>query len=254
MAPRFTKCRTPLAAVLALLAAASNARAGPLEDALARADAAWPERDQPGKLEVVRAALDEAERAAAGDPDVGWRRARLLFWISDDLAIAKEEKSRLGKECWEIADRVAAARPAEVRGWFYGAACIGNYSLGIGILRALMQGLEPKFKERLAKAEAIDPAFDGGAVFLSWGRFWYELPWPKYDAEASERSLRRSLRVNPKNLRARVYLAELFLKEDHPREARAMLEAAASQPVGAYDPPEERRMLARARELLAQMR
>ncbi|HEY7726288.1 MAG TPA: hypothetical protein VH880_13205 [Anaeromyxobacteraceae bacterium] len=243
-----------MAAVAVLLAAAGAARAGPLEDALARADAAWPERDQPGKLEAIRTALDEAEGAAPGDPGVAWRRARLLFWISDDLAIAREEKSRLGKDCWEIADRVAAARPADVRGWFYGAVCIGNYSLGMGILRALMQGLEPKFKERLAKAEAIDPAFDGGAVFVSWGRFWYELPWPKYDAEASERALRRSLRFNPMNQRSRVYLAELFLKEDHPREARALLEAAVAQPVGAYDPPEERRMLARAKEILAQMR
>ena len=62
---------------------------------------------------------------------------------------------------------------------------MGNYALGIGMLRALREGLEGKFKDRLSRAEKIDRSFQGGAIQTAWGRFWYELPWPKRDARKS---------------------------------------------------------------------
>jgi len=240
-----------LAGLALLLAALPAAAEEPLEALLQKADALYALRDQPGKQEEIQALLDEAAQRAPGDYAVLWRRAQLLFWISDDLKLAKEEKSRIGKSCWDEAEKAAAARPGAVEGWFVASGCIGNHSLGMGILRALTQGLEGKFKDRLSRAEAIDPTYSNGGVPLSWGRFYYELPWPKYDAEKSELHLRRALRLNARNVRALVYLAELYLKEDHPREARAMLERAVAHEPGAYDAPEERRWQARARELLS---
>jgi cytochrome c-type biogenesis protein CcmH/NrfG len=114
-----------------------------------------------------------------------------------------------------------------------------------------MQGMEGKFRVRLSRAEALDQAFENGAVHTAWGRFYYELPWPKYDAERSEERLRAALKMNPANVRARVYLAELFRKEGKPEKARALLEEAVAREPGAYDRPEERRWQERARELLA---
>jgi tetratricopeptide (TPR) repeat protein len=218
---------------------------------LARVDAAWPERDQPGRLDAIRADLESAAKAAPDDYGVLWRRARLLFWMADDPAISKAEKSRLGKECWELADRATALRPDGVEGWFYASAGAGNYSLGIGILSALAQGLEGKYKERLSRAEALDPKFNDGAIPTSWGRFWYELPWPKYSFRKSEKAFQKALETNPKNVRALVYLAELYRKEDQDDDARKLLERAAALEPGAYDAPEERRMQVRARELLS---
>jgi len=240
-----------LAGLALLLAAFPSAADEPLEAILGKADALYAVRDQPGKQEEIRTLLDEAAKAAPDDYAVLWRRAQLLFWISDDLELPKDEKSRIGKECWDVAEKAAAARPAAVEGWFVASGCIGNYSLGMGILKALTKGLEGKFKDRLSRAEAIDPAYSNGGVPLSWGRFYYELPWPKYDAEKSEIHLRKALRQNAKNVRALVYLAELYLKEDHPREARTMLERAVAHEPGAYDAPEERRWQARARVLLS---
>lgn len=237
---------------LALLAAALPAAGEePVASLLQKADSLYAVRDQPGKQEEIQGLLDEAAKLSPDDYGVLWRRAQLLFWISDDLALAKDEKSRIGKECWDLAEKAAAAKPGGVEGWFVASGCIGNYSLGMGVLKALTKGLEGKFKDRLSKAEAIDPAHSNGAVPLSWGRLYYELPWPKYDAEKSEMQLRRALRMNAKNVRALVYLAELYLKEDHPKEARAMLERALAHEPGAYDAPEERRWQARARELLS---
>ncbi|MFL5302401.1 MAG: tetratricopeptide repeat protein [Anaeromyxobacteraceae bacterium] len=243
-----------LALVLLSIPAMARAQApsADVKAALARADAAWPERDQPGKLEAMRTDLEAAERAAPDDYGVLWRLSRLYFWLSDDLALPDAEKSKLGKKGWELGDRATAANPNGVEGWFYAVGGMGNYSLGIGILNALSQGIEGKFKERLSKAEAIDPGFNAGGIANAWGRFYYKLPWPKYDAKKSESSLRKAIKTNPDNVRARVYLAELYQKENHPKEARKLLEEAIAHEPGRYDAPEERRYQQRAKELLAQ--
>lgn len=218
---------------------------------VAEADAAWPRRDEAGAIEAIREKLAAAERAAPEDYEVLWRQARLHFWLADDPRLAKREKSRLGKIAWEYGDRATRANPERVEGWNYAAAGVGNYALGIGIFAALRQGIEGEFKERLSRAERIDPEFEGGAIQTAWGRFWYELPWPKYSASRSRKALQEALRKNPDNVRARVYLADLGFKQDEPERARAELEKAVAHPPGRYDAPEERRWQDVARSMLA---
>lgn len=216
---------------------------------LADVDAAWPERDRPGKFEEIKAKLDEAEKLAPKDYGVLWRISRWYFWASDDPKQSDDEKSRIGKLGWEYGDRAVEANPGAVEGWFYATAGVGNYSLGLGVLSALAQGIDKKFLSRLRRAEQLDPNYDSGGVDTTWGRYYYELPWPLYDAEKCEEWLRKALRKNPKNVRAKVYLAELFFKEEYRSRGRAQLEEALALVPGGYDPPEERRYLARAREL-----
>jgi tetratricopeptide (TPR) repeat protein len=220
----------------------------------ARVDAAWKERDQPGRLEEARAALEQAQKLAPDDYGVLWRLAQLDFWLSDDPTLGDDEKSRIGKQAWEYGDRAAAVNPKGVEGWYFAAVGMGNYSLGIGILKALGQGIEGKFRERLSKAEAIDPNFYSGGIWNAWGRFYYKLPWPKYDARKSEQMLQKALKVNPANVRGRIFLAELYKKEGHPKEARKLLEEALAREPGSYDAPEERRSQKQARELLDEMK
>jgi len=221
---------------------------------LAQVDDDYRHRDEPGRLEEMAARLDEAERLAPGDYGVLWRQARRYFWISDDPKIADAEKSKIGKTAWAYADRATAANPKGVEGWYFAATGMGNYSLGIGIFRALGEGIEGKFRDRLKKAEAIDPGFYDGGIPNAWGRFYFKLPWPKYDAEQSEKYLLAALKVNPANVRARVYLADLYRKEGQDRDARAALEKALDHAPGAYDAPEERRMQEVARAELAKMK
>jgi tetratricopeptide (TPR) repeat protein len=258
----------PLALTLSLAAAtAASAQAATLPPAppspdrtpsgtglgalLSEADAAYRQRDRPGALDAARDALAKAEKLAPGDYDVLWRLARLDFWRADDPGLDKKEKSKVGKRAWEIADRAVQANPARVEGWFYAAGGMGEYALGIGVFAALRQGIEGKFKDRLSRAEKIDAGFESGAIQTAWGRFFYELPWPKYDARKSERALLTALDRNPDNVRARVYLADLYRKEHHDEPARDQLEKAAAAVPGRYDEPEERRWQAVARQRLA---
>ncbi len=226
-----------------------------LSAALAKADAVWGERDLPGKLDELTAALDAAAKLAPGSYAVLWRQAQLIGWRSEDPALVKTEKSRLGKLGWELGDRARALEPGKVEGHFFSMVGVGNYSLGIGVFSALTQGIEGKFRERLARAEAIEPGFQGGAIAMSWGRFFYELPWPKHDATLSERHLRDAVARNPGNVRAQLYLGDLLLDEGRSGEARAAWQKAVAIAVvpGQGDPPEQRRWQAVARQSLEKL-
>lgn len=239
------------AALTALAVLAGNPSTAPLAAVLSRVDRAWPERDAPGKLQEIEAALGEATRMAPDSYDVLWRLARLDVWRADDALLPAGERSKLGKRAWENAEQAIRKDPSRVEGHLYAALGMGNYALALGVIQALRQGIEGKFKARLSRAEQIDPAFLDGTVHVAWGRFWYELPWPKYSARKSEEAFRRALAVNPANERARVFLAELYLKEEQRPKAMELLRQAAGAKPGAYDAPEERRMQARARQLLA---
>lgn len=255
-----------LAALLALpasaLAQAPSAPAAPsgpaqheqLTALLARSDADYARRDEPGALDRVKATLDEAERLAPQDGQVLWRLSRYYFWLADDPNVPDAEKSRLGKLSWEYGDKAIAVAPDRVEAWHYSAAGMGNYGLGIGVFKALRMGLEGKLKERFRRAEKLDPAFEHGAIQTAWGRFWFKLPWPKYNAEESEKALLAALEQNGDNVRARVYLADLYDKEDRGREAKEQLQLALASPPGRYDAPEERRWQAVAREMLNKKR
>jgi tetratricopeptide (TPR) repeat protein len=220
---------------------------------LAQADDAWKRRDEPGALDEIRSRLARAEQAAPDDYGVLWRLAQLYFWLSDDPSSKDEEKSRLGKKSWDYGDRATRANPSGVEGWYFAAVGMGNYSLGIGVLKALGQGIEGKFKERLARAESIDPRYFSGGIFTAWGRFYFKLPWPKYNARKSELALQKAIRLNRDNVRGRVFLAELYEKEGHPDEARRLLQEAITRKPGSYDAPEERRSQQLARDLLEHM-
>jgi tetratricopeptide (TPR) repeat protein len=229
--------------------------AGGLQGLLARADAAWTVRDQPGQEEALAAALDDADRLAPNSYVVLWRQARHLGWLAEAPKLPDAEKSRIGKRAWELGDMASALEPGRVEGYFYAMSGVGNYSLGIGVVSALMKGIEGKFRERLARAEAIEPGFEAGAIQMSWGRLYFELPWPKHDARLSEKYLREAIARNGDNVRAHVYLGDLLLDEGRKEEARAAYQRALAVEVvaGRGDPPEQRRWQAVAREALEKL-
>jgi tetratricopeptide (TPR) repeat protein len=255
----------PRALLVACVLTASSAVAQtgrPTDDAsrqdlaalLVGADEDYAHRDEPGRLDAVEVKLTAAERLAPNDYDVLWRRARLYFWRSDDPALSDREKSVLGKKGWEYGDRAIQANPQRVEGYDYAASGMGNYALGVGVLTALRQGIDGKFRERLGKAEQIDPGFQNGAIQSAWGRFYFKLPWPKHDPQKSERYLLEALKRNPDNVRVRVYLAELYADERHPKEAKQQLQKALAKPPGQYDAAEEKRWQQVARDELAKLR
>ena len=247
----FTAAAGPDAKVAA---PASAAGPPPLSQVLARVDALHRRRDDRTAWSEEQGLVEGALARAPQDYGVLWRAARFYFWMADDPGQSSEQRSRVGKDGWDLAERAVAVNPNRVEGHYWAAVCMGNYALGLGVMRALASGLEGKFRERLGRAEQLDRRYEQGAVDTAWGRFYDKLPWPKRDRDEAERRFKRAIEVNPLSLRARVYLAGVDLEEDRPGEAKRLLDEVAAAPAaGRYDPPEERRAKALGVGLMPQV-
>jgi hypothetical protein len=251
---------TPALVIAATLAQTAPAAARAPQAAAASAvsisqkvDDLWKRRDERTALDEQKALLEEGLRRMPGEYPLLWRAARWHFWVSDDPDLSTEERTRIGKVGWDLAERAIARDSEHVEGHFWAAACMGNYALGLGVVRALAQRIEGKFKERMSRAEALDAGYAHASIPVAWGRYHAKLPWPKYDQKKARLAFQQALQRNPHNLRARVFLADLLRDEDEPAEARRLLGEVLKATPGKYDAPEERRAQLLARRLLAKL-
>jgi hypothetical protein len=220
---------------------------------LARIDDLHRRRDDHAAFSEEQRLVQAGLARAPNDYGLLWRAARFYFWASDDPGLAKEQRSRWGKDGWDIAEHAIAVNPNDVAGYYWAALCMGNYVLGLGVVKALSLGMEDKFRDRLGRAAALNDGYEWGGVETAWGRFFDKLPWPKRDRKQGEEHLRRALAINPFALRARVYLAGAYLDSERAPEAKRLLDEVAAAPVGRYDAPEERRAKALGSGLAAEV-
>ena len=227
--------------------AAHDGGAWPAPAALAaRIDELHRRRDDRGAFSEEQRLVQAGLARTPNDYGLLWRAARFYFWASDDPSLPNEQRSRWGKDGWDIAEHAILSNPNDVAGYYWAALCMGNYVLGLGVVKALSLGMEAKFRDRLGRAAALNDGYEYGGVETAWGRFFDKLPWPKRDRKQAEEHLRRALQINPSALRARLYLGILYLNSDRPRQAKAVLDEVTAAPVGRYDAPEERRAKALA--------
>jgi hypothetical protein len=180
-----------------------------------------------------------------------WRAARETFSETDQPHRSADERSRLGKAAYDLAERAIAVNPNGVAGYYWATLGIGRHAETMGVVRALANGIEGKFLRPLERATALDVRYDHGNIPVVWAAYYLELPWPKRDRAKAAAKLRQALEINPANLRARLYQAQLALAEDHPADARALLDGIAAALVGRYDAPEERAVKKEAAALAA---
>ena len=249
----------PLAAILIVgaglggapgAAPAGNAATAPIPTLLVRVDDLYRRRDDKTAWNEQQRLIQTLIARAPSEFDVLWRAARFYFWASDDPGVAREQRSRWGKDGWDFAEKAIAVNPNDAAGYYWAALCMGNYALGLGVVKALSQGLEGKFRERLTRAQSLNAGYELGAAETAWGRFFDKLPWPKRDRRKAEEHFRKALELNPHALRARVYLASSYLDSDRAVEAKRLLDEVAAAVPGRYDAPEERRAQALAAGLM----
>src|SRR5205807_5042991 len=115
-------------------------------------------------------------------------------------------------------------------------------SEGVGILTALAQGLEGKFRDRLLAALRIDKDYLDGAPQVVWGRYFFKLPWPKRDVGESIKVLSEAVRTHPNNWRAKIYLADSLMDDGRGVEGRKLIQEVLDAKGSGDDPPEEKRL------------
>ena len=226
----------------------------PVAELAARLDALHARRDDPAALAEARRVADGALARAPADYDILWRAARVTFAESDLPNRSNDERSQLGKQAYDLAERAIAANPNGVAAQYWAALSIGRYAQGIGVMRALANGIEGKFRRPLERATALDERYEHGSIPAVWAAYYLELPWPKRDRQKAAEQCRRALAINPANLRARFYQARIAADEDRPAEAKALLAEIAAAPVGRYDAPEERQVKKEAAALATKLR
>ena len=228
--------------------AAPQRRPGASGEWIAEWDDLWKRRGDPAAVTRLEQIIDDH---LGEDPDgfeTNWRQASLVAWEADGEPDGSEQKAAKGKVAWEAGDKAIRANQNDVRGHYYAGVGVGLYSEGVGILTALSQGLEGKFRERLLAALRLNKDYLDGAPQVVWGRYFYKLPWPKRDLDESIKVLRAAVRTHPNNLRAKLYLADSLILtqlEDDGDEARRLIDQILTAQ-GGRDPPEEARIRQRA--------
>lgn len=215
-------------------------------------DALFDQRDDPAKLKELEAKLTEAVAAHPNDYGVLWRAAQLKFWIADGSAGNPELKKQLGKEGWALGDRARAVNPKGAEGHYFAGVSVGMYSEAVGILNALMEGIEGKFNERIDAAVKLGPWLDMGAPLLAKGRYHFSLPWPKRDLGKAIALFEQVTAKEPKNLHAWMYLAEAQLADGEKKKAHQSIQRALTGSTD-YDPPAAKRAQERAKKVAAQI-
>jgi hypothetical protein len=244
----------PLAALAAALVTVGTTAPVPdLGAALAHLDDLHRKRDDRGAWNEQQRLVQSLLARAPADHGVLWRAARFYFWASDDPSVPKEQRSRWGKDGWDLAERAIVVNPHDAAGYYWAALCMGNYAMGLGVVKALSQGMEGKFRDRLGRAQALNPGYESSSADTAWGRFFDKLPWPKRDRKKAEEHLRRAIELNPYALRPRVYLAMSYLETDRAPEAKRLLDEVNAAVPGHYDAPEERRAKAMAAGVMPEL-
>jgi hypothetical protein len=211
-------------------------------------DALWKTRDAPGVIAQLHQILEAPLAADKRSFDANWRLASLYNWEANQTE--GDKKAGLGHKGWEAADIAIAVKPNDVHSQYFSATGLGLYAEGVGILTALQQGLEGKFRERIGAALKLDKDFEDGAPQVVWGRFFFKLPWPKRDDNESIRILTPLLESHPHNLRAKLYLADSLTDEGSAEDARKLVQQILEAPPG-EDPPETRLLKTQAIKWMA---
>jgi tetratricopeptide (TPR) repeat protein len=236
------------AAVPAPAAAPAPPAAPAVADWIAKFDELWKKRDQAAAIKDLHTIL---EQQLAKDPhsfEANWRLASVYNWEANGTE--GDKKAELGKLAWEVGDKAILAKPEDVRGHYQAGVGVGLYSEGIGILTALAQGIEGKFRDRMHAALRIDKDYLDGAPQVVWGRYFFKLPWPKRDVDQSIKVLEECLATHQDNWRGKIYLADSLADQGKTEEARRFAQDVLDGRNGT-DPPEDRRLKEMARKWMA---
>jgi len=138
----------------------------------------------------------------------------------------RDRHREMGLEGMHYAKKAVELNPRGVEGHYYYTLTLGQYSIGISIIKALAKGLGPQYEEHIEKALEIDRNYDNAGPLRAIGRYWYKVPWPKRNLEKSIHYLKEAVVTAPINARGHVYLAESYLKAGEKDLAREHLQKA----------------------------
>lgn len=214
---------------------------------VAKADELWLKRDQAEATKELTTLLKGELDKDGQSVEALVRRAMQQCWMADGMGDGSQLKAQLGKNCWETAEKAIAVDAGDVRAQYWATVGIGLYSEGVGILTALSEGLEGKFRGHVEAAIKADPAYLKHSPAMLYGRFYFKLPWPKRDLDKSLALIEETIKAQPTNLLARAYLADTLFALGRDAEAK---KAAEEVLAASANDPQDRRSQTKAKKIL----
>lgn len=163
------------------------------------------------------------------------KNAGNVIGFSQDMNSAQSKiLLELGNLTRKYADRASALNPQGVEGHFYRALGISLYAFGKSIVKALLEGLGPKYEKALDEALAINKGYDGGVLYSAYGRYWYTLPWPKRNLKKSLSDLLLAVKYSPVNAQMLDFLGDTYYALGDKEKAGAAWQEGMKSPVRSY--------------------
>lgn len=209
---------------------------------LDEADKLYAQRAASGKAE---ASIEKAREVLKLDPksyEAQWRVARGAYWLADGTNDAKV-KAKWGKVGWDAGVAGLEVRPGAIEAQFWGAASLGMYAKGVGIMKAFWDGLGKQYEQWVRKAMEINPKYAWGGPPRALGRYFFTIPGiAGGDNSKAIKYLEESKRLAPDALRTRAWLGEVYLDEGQKDKAKAELDYCLNADPKKGDFPDNSRM------------
>ncbi|MGM0454167.1 MAG: hypothetical protein ACQERN_13485 [Thermodesulfobacteriota bacterium] len=214
-------------------AAAGSSGSQAQVDEMARADQLLQQREK----DTLQQAIGLYETVLQSDSqnfEAQWKCAKAYREYGDlhkkqQMDQWKDICAQYGKKGMAYAQKAIEIAPEKPHGYLFYGLNVGVYSDGVGILKALKEGLKDKTQQNLEKAYKLDKSFEKGAPIVALGRFWQVVPWPFSDKDKAEDLYREFQQTDyyADNGEARVYLAQLLADkwgQGPKKEARRILQ------------------------------
>ena len=211
--------------------APAAAPAGADAATIARLDELWKRRDDPAALAEQKALIDKTLPRAGKDYALLWRAARLYFWLSDDPDLGRGRADPPGQIRLGPGRTRGGPEPQRRRRALLGDGRHGQLRPGPG----RGAGADPADRGQVHGAHQPRRGAGPRATPTAASRWpgaatTPRCPGPNTTRRRPAPTTPRRMQINPHNLRARVFLAELMLEEDQPAEAKRLLEEVLQRP------------------------
>ena len=203
-------------------------------DMLKESDNLWKKRNISGNAQKSFDIAEAALKAGGDEFEARWRMARGAFWVAERTS-DKKLKETMGWRGYDEGLKASKLQPGRVEGYYFGVISLGQYSIAIGVLKAIGKGVKGKFESMGNKAVAVNPNFDFGGPDRAMGVYWRDLPKIARDLKKAEAHMKASIAKGDVKIRSHFYLAEIYLMTDRREMAKVELERCSKMDPAAED-------------------
>ena len=183
-----------------------------------KADFYYQRREERENIEEAIKLYKEALKIEPDSYEINRKLARSYFNLGDLLPEDTEDspiiKSNIGREGMKYGEEAVEINPDGIEGNFFYALNIGMYAHGIryniSVWRAIREGLMGLYVKRLKMVIDKDRSYLFALPLVAMGKYYHRLPLPHHLKKA-EKYLKEAIKLYPENLRAHLYLGEVYL-------------------------------------------